>query len=319
MVDDDRIRDGLRCLQLSGAMFLRAELTAPWAYESPPSAEIVKMLKPGDRRIILFHIFTEGRGVIELGSGGGGEVASGDIAIFPFADQHRVGDPNVECAVPIGELLPPPPWSTLPIVRFGGGGHATSMVCGYLICDDLPVNPVLGSLPPFIRVRPSGGPLSRWVDASVDYALHATQGQRADDDPLLQRLPELLFIECLCDYAAKAPQADRGWLAGLSDPTVGRALACMHREPERPWSLRELAKRAATSRSVLDDRFRQLLGQAPMTYLTAWRLQLAARRLRTTSATMSEVADSVGYASEASFSRAFKRHVGVSPSEWRAT
>jgi AraC-like DNA-binding protein len=193
------------------------------------------------------------------------------------------------------------------------------MVCGYLICDDLPLNPVLGSLPPFIRVRPSGGPLSRWVDASVEYALHATQRQPTGDDPLLRRLPELLFTECLCDYAAHAPQADRGWLAGLSDATVGRALACMHREPEHPWSLKELAKRARTSRSVLDDRFRQLLGQAPMTYLTAWRLQLAARRLRTTSATMAEVADSVGYASEASFSRAFKRHVGVSPSEWRAS
>jgi AraC-like DNA-binding protein len=127
------------------------------------------------------------------------------------------------------------------------------MVCGYFICDDLPANPVLGSLPPFIRVRPSGGPLSRWVGASVEYALHATLHRRADDDPLLQRLPELLFTECLCDYAAKAPEADRGWLAGLSDPTVGRVLACMHREPERPWSLKELAKRAATSRSVLDE------------------------------------------------------------------
>src|SRR6185369_1812777 len=137
--------------------------------------------------------------------------------------------------------------------------------------------------------------------------------------PLLQRLPELMLTECLCDFASKQPGADRGWLAALADPVVGRVLACMHRQPEHPWALKELAQRAASSRSVLDDRFRQLLGQAPMSYLTAWRLQLASRRLRTSNDTMAEVAGAVGYSSEASFSRAFKRHVGVSPSEWRAS
>lgn len=315
---DGLVREGLRCLQLSGAIFLRAHLTAPWAYESPESKYIVQMLKPGDRRVILFHIFTEGRCRLELHRGGAAEIEAGDIAIFPFADQHRVGDPSLEHIVPMHELMPPPPWTTLPVIRHGGGGTPTSMVCGYLYCDDLPFNPVLASLPPFIRVRPSGGPLAQWVNASVEYALHATESRRAEGDPLLQRLPELLFTECLCDFAAQKEGADHGWLAGLADPAVGRALACMHRQPEQPWTLKELARRAATSRSVLDDRFRVLLGQAPMTYLTAWRLQLASRQLRTTRATMAEVADAIGYGSEASFSRAFKRHAGVSPSEWRS-
>jgi AraC-like DNA-binding protein len=216
------------------------------------------------------------------------------------------------------KLMPPPPWTTLPVIRHGGGGKPTSMVCGYLYCDDLPFNPVLATLPPFIRVRPSGGPLAKWVNASVEYAMHATESHRSDGDPLLQRLPELLFTECLCDFAAQQADNDHGWLAGLADPAVGRALACMHRQPEQPWTIKELARRAATSRSVLDERFRELLGQAPMSYLTAWRLQLASRKLRTTSATMAEVADAIGYGSEASFSRAFKRHAGVSPSEWRS-
>jgi len=265
---------------------------------------------------VLFHIFTEGQCRLELGHGEGDELQAGDIAIMPFADQHRVGDPTIAGAVPLREILPAPPWTTMPVLRFGGGGVPTTMVCGYLICDDTPFNPVLGSLPRFIRVRPSGGPLAQWVDASVKYAMHATEQQRSESDPLLQRLPELLLTECLCDFAARN-RVTHGWLAGLADPTIGRALACMHREPEAPWSLKELAKRAATSRSVLDERFRQILGQAPMSYLTAWRLQLASRRLRTTNATMAEVAGSVGYSSEASFSRAFKRRVGVSPSEWR--
>jgi AraC-like DNA-binding protein len=314
---DALVREGLRCLQLSGAMFLRAYLTAPWAYESPESHDIVRMLKSGGRRVILFHIFTEGRCRLQVDATSY-EIEAGDIAILPFADRHRVGDPSVERAVPMHELIPAPPWTSMPVLHYGGGGTRTTMVCGYLYCDDLPFNPVLATLPPFIRVRPSGGPLSHWVNASVEYALHATAFRQAGD-PLLQRLPELLFTECLCDFAVKQDEPDRGWLAGLQDPAVGRALACMHREPEQPWTLKELARRAATSRSVLDERFRLLLGQAPMTYLTAWRLQLASRQLRTTSATLAEVADAIGYSSEASFSRAFKRHAGVSPSEWRNT
>jgi AraC-like DNA-binding protein len=310
------VRDGLRCLQLSGAIFFRASWSAPWAYESPESTEVVQMLKPGDRRVILFHIFTEGSCQLELSRGGNTDVAAGDVLIFPFADQHKMGDPSVADAIPIGELMPPLPWATMPAITFGGGGRPAAMVCGYLYCDDLPFNPVLASLPPVVRIRSSSGPLARWVAASVEYALHASE-RSADDDPVLKRLPELLFTECLCDYAIRS-EADAGWLAGLADPVVGRALACMHREPKQAWTLEELARRAAASRSVLDERFRRLLGQAPMSYLTSWRLQLASRQLRTTDATLAEIAEAVGYSSEASFSRAFKRHVGRSPGEWRA-
>ena len=155
-----QVREGLRCLQLSGAIFLRAHLSAPWAYDSPADEEMGQMLRPGGRRLVIFHIFTGGQCHLELGRGGGADMLPGDIAIFPFADQHRIGHPSLERAVPIRDLMPPQPWTTLPVVRFGGGGQETTMVCGYLYCDDLPFNPVLASLPPFIHVRPSGGPLA---------------------------------------------------------------------------------------------------------------------------------------------------------------
>ena len=314
---DALVRDGLRCLNLSGSVFLRAHFSAPWAYESPNTTQVSEMLQARDARVILFHVITEGRCRLELRRGGGMDFAAGDIAIMPFADQHVMGDPGIEGAVPLAEILPDP--AKTPVLRYGGGGPPMSMVCGYLFSDDVPLNPVLGSLPPLIRVRASDGPLGSWVDASIKYAMHVFANQGLDSDPILKRLPELMIIECLCDFASKQNGVAEGWLAGLADPIVGRALACMHREPEHPWTLKDLAKRAATSRSVLDERFRQLLGRAPMSYLTAWRLQLASRRLRTSDATMAEVADSVGYASEASFSRAFKRHVGLSPSEWRSS
>ena len=309
------IRDGLRCLQLSGSVFLRAHLSAPWAYVSRSEADIQAMLRPRGERIIVFHVITQGSCRIAIGNGAVADLVAGDVVILPFADQHVMGDPTLDGAVPLFEILPDP--ANTPELKYGGGGTVMSMVCGYLRSDDLPLNPVLASLPPLIVVPTAGGPLGHWVDASVEYALHTLSLRSPVSDPLLARLPELMITECLCAFASKGPGASQGWLAGLADPIVGRALACMHREPELGWTLKELAKRAAASRSVLAERFQKLIGQAPMTYLTAFRLQLAGRQLRTSSAGMAEVANAVGYASEASFSRAFKRHVGVSPSEWR--
>jgi AraC-like DNA-binding protein len=265
--------------------------------------------------VIVFHIFTEGRAIVGV-RGQRVDVEAGDVVILPFGDQHLFGYPRLEGATPIRRLWPPQPWSPMTVIRHGGGGAQMSMVCGYLLSDDVPLNPVLASLPALMRVRPRGGELSRWVEASVQYALHATP-RGTDDDPLLQRLPELLFTECLCEFVATAPEANQGWLAGLQDPAVGKALASMHRDPQIGWTLESLAKRSGASRSVLDQRFRTLLGRAPMAYLAAWRFQLAARKLRTTSATLADVAASVGYGSEASFSKAFKRHAGISPGEWR--
>ena len=312
-----QIREGLKCLQLSGAVFVRAHLTRPWAYHSPERSQLEKVLRPGDRRVILFHIFTEGGGRIILNDGriDPTEIEAGDIVIFPFADQHTVGDPEPIDAVDLGEMIPPPPWSSLPEIHYGGGGSSTTILCGYLFSDDAPFNPVLGSLPPFIRVRSAGGPLAQWVESSMQYAMHASEGS-TDDDPLLKRLPELLFMECLCEYARQQPD-QRGWLGALSDSIVGRALGLMHQKPNHPWTLHELARSSASSRSTLDSRFRTFLGRAPMSYLIAYRLQLAGRQLRSTNATMTEIADFVGYGSEAAFSRAFTRHTGVSPSEWR--
>src|SRR4029079_15463385 len=133
---------------------------------------------------------------------------------MPFADQHLMGDPSVERPVPLYEILPNP--AETPLLRFGGSGPTMSMVCGYLRCDDLPLNPVLASLPPLIRVRTAGGPLGHWVGASIEYALHTLSRRSPITDPLLARLPELMITECLCAFAATELQADTGWLAGLA-------------------------------------------------------------------------------------------------------
>jgi AraC-like DNA-binding protein len=316
---DQLVREGLRCLQFSGALFLRAYFSAPWAYRSAEAHAISEMIRPGGRRVIMFHIFTEGQCRVQLDRGGSDEIRAGDIAIFPYCDNHSMGDPVIDRPVPAMDLMPPQPWGPVSVIRHGGGGPASSMICGYLLCDDLPLHPVLASLPPFMLVRPSGGPLAAWVEASIQYAIHAAESRGPVGDPLMQRLPELLFVESLCEFVRQQPAGQTGWLAALRDGVVGRALASMHRHPSYAWTLQELAKRAAASRSVMDERFREYLGMAPMSYLTSWRVQVAARQLRTSDATLAEVAGAVGYGSEASFSRAFKRHVGVAPGEWRRT
>jgi AraC-like DNA-binding protein len=307
----------LRWLHISGALFLRAEFSAPWAYESPPAEALAAALKPGARRLILFHIVPEGSCSLSLADGTSVQLEAGDCVMLPYAHQHRVGSAADAETVPIGKLLPMPPWDTMPVIRHGGGGALTQIVCGYLHSDELLFNPVLGALPRLMHLRPGGTPLAPWIEASFRYALHASELRRPTDDVLLQRLPELLFVECLRQYLRDRGQEPEGWFAALADPVVGRALALMHADHAQAWTLDTLAHAAATSRSRLDERFRRHLGCAPMQYLAKWRLQVAGQMLRTTQRGVADIADSVGYGSEASLSRAFKRHTGVSPALWR--
>ena len=134
---------------------------------------------------------------------------------------------------------------------------------------------------------------------------------------MLAKLSEVLFIETLRAYIAKLPPQQTGWLAGARDSEVGETLALMHRNPAHPWTLAALAKKTGVSRSVLAERFRHYLSEPPMAYLTRWRLQLGAQMLSSTSYSVAQVADEVGYESEAAFNRAFKREFTLPPARFR--
>ncbi len=203
------------------------------------------------------------------------------------------------------------------MIRSGGGGARTAVVCGYLQCDDPIFDPVIGTLPPLFSVKPPDGPAATWIAASVQYALAASTGYRPSPQQLAIRLPELLFSEVLRLYVESGSELQTGWLAALRDPLVGPALLELHAEPIRKWTVSELARRVASSRSTLNDRFVRLLGRAPMQYLGEWRLQVAADLLRRTTLSAAMVGYRVGYESEEAFSRAFKRAVGCPPAQWR--
>jgi AraC-like DNA-binding protein len=313
----DLLSDVLARIRLSGALFLRGEYSAPWAFDSPDSRDLIDLLAPGAQRLILFHIVREG-GAWVGARGQRLDLEPGDLAVLPHADRHLMGSrPEPAEPIPIAELLPPPPWQGVPVCRFDGGGQNTGVVCGYLKCDELLFNSFMRRLPPVLRVRPPAGPISELIRACVNYALDERSHARNGGAPLTTRMPELLLIEALRLYSEDAA-SDTGWLAAIGDPVVGRALALLHAEPAKRWTVEALACRAASSRSVLDERFRKLLGQPPMRYLTEWRMQIAADLMKDTPAKLAAIAQAVGYGSEEAFSRAFQRHLGVSPGQWRS-
>jgi AraC-like DNA-binding protein len=305
----------LERLRLDGAIFFRSEFTEAWAYESPPT-EMAGLLRPGAERLIMFHIVAAGTCWVSVADGERHWASQGEVIVLPYGDQHCVGGTEDAQTVPIVTLLDPPPWETLPVLRYGAGGERTDIVCGYLHSEDPLFDPSMRAFPPVFVVRPPSGPAAQWMESSIEYALAAGSASLPADPPST-RLPELLLIEVLRLHLATAPAAERGWIAALHDPILAPAMAELHRAPERKWTVAELAASAAVSRSLLDERFRQVLGRSPIRYLTEWRMHIAEELLVSTDHSVSAVARRVGYESEEAFSRAFKRSHGSAPSAWR--
>ncbi len=309
-------------LRLEGAIFFRSEFTDPFAIDSNPSA-IADAIHPGAERVLLFHIVASGRCSVTGADGVRHLAHEGDVIVLPYGDHHTLaGDSPAEC-VPILTLLEPPPWPNIPVVEHGGSGTATSLVCGYLVSDDPLFDPQMRVFPSAFVVQLPDPSSARWVEASVQYAMQETAGTVGATSPALARpiatrLPELVVIEVLKAHLAASPLVEVGWLAALRDPVLAPALAMLHQEPQRRWTVTEIAAGAAVSRSVLDERFRHVLGRSPIRYLADWRMHLAQGLLATTDVTVFAIARQVGYESEFAFSRAFKRARGTPPSHWRA-
>jgi AraC-like DNA-binding protein len=204
------------------------------------------------------------------------------------------------------------------IVEGGGGRERTHVVCGFLGCDLQPFNPALAALPSLVHLqRPAQVGARARLQALIELTLAEAREPAPGGQSVLLRLGELMFVEVLRRCLTELPSQGSGWLAGLRDPLVGRALGLLHRDPVRAWTLAELACELHVSRSHLAESFTRVVGEPPMHYLSRWRIQLATRLLSETTAKVAAIAHDVGYGSEAAFSRAFKRCVGVAPVIWR--
>ncbi len=320
--DLDALSQMLRVVQLSGAIFINARFTAPWCYQSPSAATCAPYLDPNAERVAIFHLITEGECVVEMGNQPPRTLRAGEVVLFPQGDAHRMGSESGLVPTRAGnlaEVLTRRPGRLL----FGGGGARTRMVCGYMACDARLARLLLDGLPQVVQVDVRGSNAGAWLESSVRYALAEARSPRPGGEGVLAKLAELLFIEVLRLHMLQARSDDslaagrNGWLAGVGDRIVGAALRLIHQQPARAWTVEELAANAGTSRSVLAERFQQLVGSSPIQYLTDWRMLLAANLLRRSSAPLSQIAEDVGYQTDTAFSRAFRRAYGAPPAAWR--
>jgi AraC-like DNA-binding protein len=274
------------------------------------------MMHPGAERLILFHVVASGRCWASTPDGERTWASAGEVIVVPYGDVFTMGGAEAVEPVSIMSVVPPPPWTEMPVVRHGGGGPRTEIVCGCLYSEDPLFDPALKAFPPAFVVRPPAGPARSWFDASIEYALDESS---TGGSIRTTKLPELLLVEVLRLHLANAPASGQGWFAAVRDPMLAPAMKAVHGAPERKWTVDDLAAEAAVSRSSLHDRFREVLGLSPMRYVNEWRMRVAQELLRTTEVTVAVIARRVGYDSEEAFSRAFKRTHGQSPSLWRAS
>ena len=312
----DALSETLRVVRLTGAIFINARFTEPWCYQSPSAASAAPLLEPGAENVVIFHLITEGECHVEMGNGAPMRLIAGDVVLFPEGDAHRMTSQPGLAPAPGGRLADV--LSRRPRqLSYGGGGPATRLVCGYMACDARLARMLLAGLPRIVRVNVRGSNAGAWLEASVRYALAEARSPRPGGAGVLAKLSEVLFIEVLRLYTNEQREGRTGWLAGLGDRIVGAALNALHKEPARAWSLEELARAAGTSRSVLAERFGQLVGVSPMQYLTQWRMMLAANLLCRSNIPLARVAEDVGYQTDTAFSRAFRRKFGAPPATWR--
>jgi AraC-like DNA-binding protein len=312
----DALSELLRAVKLSGAMFYNAACGAPWSLRSPPSRKLSEFVAAPSNHVIEFHMIVEGRGFVRVRD----ETQSfnaGDIVMIPHGDAHLMGNGSGSPTVDGEPMLPALLRREVLASRIGGNGEETRFMCGFLASDARLIQPVLASLPRIVVVGIRSDPSGAWLENMIRHAVEQAATGAPGNDVVLARLAEALFAEVLRLYLLRLPPGRSGWLAGAADPAVGRALAALHQRPSQAWTLDDLAKEVGMSRSALTERFSKYLGQGPMAYLTDWRLELAADALRTTNRSVLQIAEEVGYESEAAFNRAFKRRFEEPPGRYR--
>ncbi|MDQ7811861.1 AraC family transcriptional regulator [Brevundimonas sp.] len=319
------LSDVLSTVRLTGAVFFEVDATSPWVAEAPPSAELAHLVLPGAQHVIEYHIIVEGScwiGRVEDGQVVDLErVGPGSIVMFPHGDQHVMSSaPDMRTEPAFGIFHPEDRAARPPYVLTPGEGGAdgAKLICGFLGCDRAPFNPLIEALPRTLRIRGCLSDESGWLRGLINAILTESKARRPGGEGVLARLSELVFIEVVRLYAESLPTTASGWLPALADPHVGRALRLIHGDPARSWSLNTLAREVGVSRSVLAERFTASLGTPPMTYLQNWRMQIAEGLLLGGATKIAQIAETVGYESEAAFSRAFKRCTGVSPAGRRS-
>jgi AraC-like DNA-binding protein len=296
----DPLGEALHYLRVTGNFYCRSELTAPWG-----------LTMPAWHDCLCFHIVTVGRCLLEVGDTSR-VLRPGDLALVPHGRGHTLrSEPGTIAPEVIG--LEHEFHNRYAILRHGGGGAATTLVCGLVRLDHPAAHHIVPLLPDVIHVEPTGGLHDEWMQSTLRLVAAEAAQLRPGGEAVITRLSDILVIQALRDWIERAPAAQNGWLGALRDPQIGRAITLIHKDPAREWTVASLAAELAMSRSAFAARFTELVGEPAMHYLTQWRMQVARTLLSEENATVADVAARLGYRSEAAFNRAFKRVVGVTP------
>lgn len=327
-MNPDPLSDVLSSVRLRGAVFFYVSCRGDWVAGSPAARDVADVVMPGAEHVLGYHLIAKGDSWAASDGVPPVRLASGDIVMFPRGDAHVLSSaPGMRPPRDDGAWMPATRDASKPfplayhgdVLQPGGtmppDEANTIFICGFIGCDLRPFNPLIEALPRLLHLSADG--VGAWVAPVLHQAASESRQRRPGGAAVLERVSEMVFVDAARRYLESLPADASGWLAGLRDRHVGRAIGLMHERPAEPWTMDELGRQVGLSRSALHERFVSLVGQPPMQYLTAWRMQRAAGLLRETSATVATIAQQVGYDTEAAFTRAFKRLVGQPPGAWR--
>jgi AraC-like DNA-binding protein len=308
----DALTSVLSAMKFSGSVFLEAEFTRPWCVESQIGPDDCKAYFREPAHVISYHYVISGKLLCAIGPEPPRTVRAGQIMLLPRNERHLMGSGLSVEPARTRDLIRLPEDGRLPRIEWGGGGEATALLCGFLGTVS-PVNAFLLSLPSLLIVDAAADPSGEWLASSIRYA--TSESIRSPE--LVGRLAELLFAEAVRRYVRALPDGECGWLAGLRDSHVSRALTLLHSRQAEPWTTEALAREVGLSRSTFAERFTHLIREPPMRYLARHRMNIAANLLREGEQNTCNIAYAIGFNSEAAFNRAFKKEYGVPPGQWR--
>jgi AraC-like DNA-binding protein len=312
----DALLDLLQAVKLTGAVFLDAHFTAPWCISSRIGPEDCRPFLVDPVQVIAYHYVTHGRMQVQVAGGHAVEVCAGEAVLLPRNDPHLLGSSIDVRPINSHDLIQPADGGGLARIIHGGGGEATNLVCGFLGSGQHR-NPLIATLPRMLKIDMTRAGSNEWIESSLRFALRGLSEGKIGASTVMSKLSELMFVEAVRSYAATLPAEQTGWLAGLRDQFVGKALALVHGKPQLPWTAESLAREVSLSRSAFSDRFTAVVGTPPKRYLISWRMQVAKEKLRAGRQPIAQIAYEVGYEAEAAFIRAFKREFGIPPAAWR--
>ncbi len=295
--DLDPTAEVLHDLRLTGGFYCRSELTAPWGLRMPTWEGA------------HYHVVAEGSCWLRVGNDSPLHLRRGDLVVLPHGGGHELVDHPSSAALPVETLDKEKSGRAAAVLRHGGGGESALVVCGGFRFE---THALLELLPNLLCIRANEAETEPWIRTTLEALAHEAAHPRPGTEIIMTRLSDVLVIGAVRAWLESA-EARTGWLGALRDPRIGRALALMHGSPDGPWTVAELAERVDMARATFAERFARLVGASPMHYLTRLRMQVATTWIREDKVPLAQVAKRLGYSSDAAFSRAFKRHMGIPP------